>query len=171
MVHLVWGGGNFLVIFPTKFWCLVLTLFFKVQNNWSSTLFWNLLLVLQKNCSLDWTAVDWILCSSFRQEALITFYASLRVFWCCELHEQGFLCMQQNISEFYLSISNVYSHDVMQIGISEVEPSVNSLAEHRQAWRFVYWRFCFFCTYYRGIYVHTWYCSSQRQIKHIVIII
>jgi hypothetical protein len=41
--------------------------------------------------------------------------------------------MQQNISEFYLSISNVYSHDVMQIGISEVEPSVNSLAEHRQA--------------------------------------
>jgi hypothetical protein len=36
-------------------------------------------------------------------------------------------------TEFRSRIINVYLHDVMQIGISKMEPNVNSLVEQRQA--------------------------------------
>jgi hypothetical protein len=41
--------------------------------------------------------------------------------------------MKQNKSKFLSRIADVHLHDVMQIGISKMEPNVYSLAEQRQA--------------------------------------
>jgi hypothetical protein len=85
--------------------------------------------------------------SSFNQEALITFYASLPVSQSSQFHklawnlasvfcstytcEQAFSCMKQNKSKFHSRITNVHLHDVMQTGISNMEPNI--LVGQRQA--------------------------------------
>jgi hypothetical protein len=87
--------------------------------------------------------------SSFKREALITFYASVPIFMFSELWklarnlasafgsictcEQDFSCMKQNKSKFRSRITDVHVHDVMRIVISNMQSHVDSLAEQSQA--------------------------------------
>jgi predicted PolB exonuclease-like 3'-5' exonuclease len=108
--------------------------------------------MLQKKLKLELIKLqqhDSTLLSSFNQEALITFYASLPLSRFSDLRklarnlasvsgstytcEQAFSRMKQNKSKFRSRITDVHAHDVMQIVISEMEPNINSLAEQRKA--------------------------------------
>jgi len=55
------------------------------------------------------------------------------VFGSTYTHEQAFSHMKRNKSKFRSRVTCVQLHDEMRIGISKMEPNVNSLEEQRKA--------------------------------------